>query len=27
VGEKTGPLNPIAAAGRGDTGPLPPTRS
>ncbi len=24
AGEKTGPLNPIAAAGRGDTGPLPP---
>lgn len=26
VGEKTGPMNPIAAAGRGDTGPLPPPR-
>jgi predicted PurR-regulated permease PerM len=26
VGEKTGPLNPISAAGRGDTGPLPPRR-
>jgi predicted PurR-regulated permease PerM len=24
AGEKTGPINPIAAAGRGDTGPLPP---
>jgi predicted PurR-regulated permease PerM len=28
VGEKTGPINPIVAAGRGDTGPLtPPPRS
>ena len=26
VGEKTGPINPIVAAGRGDTGPLPPVK-
>jgi predicted PurR-regulated permease PerM len=26
VGEKTGPINPISAAGRGDTGPLPPLK-